>query len=369
MSNEGDTSSTDLPPVRVAAVGSYSVSAPSFRVRVLLPRTRLAKNHVFLSPLALLTEGEESALRRVATLGKLGLLRAARKRLLVEIDSLPSSVSVTLIQRQADIFPTRSIEEHAIGTRPLVYDVDDAIWLDTRQANGSLLAFLKRSRRKAMWLAQRAEHVIAGNDILAEYLAPHAKTITVIPSVVDMADWPVKEHADGQELTVGWVGSRTTAPYVTRLRATLTRLAHELKPRRIRLLMVGGGIEPPPDLEYESTPWSVTSERDALQKIDIGIMPQPDTPWNRGKCSYKAIQYMAAGIPVIADDVGAAATVVADAGIIVSSESEWLEALAALASDVSVRAQLGMRGRRRAGERYSLKRWAPVLADVLRRVG
>jgi len=364
MSGDGETAS--LPPVRVAAVGSYSASAPAFRIRLLLPRPHLAEAQVFLVPLTLFREEEEVAFHQAALPTKLAVSHASRKRLLAELGSLRSDVSVTLIQRQADIFPMKTVEKHAMGDRPLVYDVDDAIWLDTRQANGSVFALFKGSARKARWLARRAEHVIAGNDILADYLAPHARNITVIPSVVDTADSPVKSHADGEELTVGWIGSRTTAPYVKRLDGALARLAHELRPRRVRLLMVGGDVEPPPGLEYESIAWSVESERDALERMDIGIMPQPDTPWNRGKCAYKAIQYMGAGIPVIADDVGVAASVVADGGLIVRSEAERLEALTALARDARLRTDLGTRGRLRASEAYSVERWAPVLSDVLR---
>jgi hypothetical protein len=368
MSGGGDTGSAALSPVRVAAVGSHSVSAPAFRIRILLPRTRLAEAQVFLTPLTLFTEEEEATFHRGSLRAKLTLVQAARKRLLAKLDSLPSDVSVTLIQRQADISPARTVEEHAMSDRPLVYDVDDAIWLDTtRGASGSFFAFLKGSLRKAKWLAQRAEHVIAGNVILAEYLAPYASRITVIPSVVDAASSPVRTHADEDELTIGWIGSRTTSRHVERVSGAFALLADELKPRRVRFLMVGGEVDPPPGVAYEAIPWSDENERAALERIDIGIMPQPDTPWTRGKCAYKAIQYMAAGIPVIADDVGIAAGVITDGGIVVRSEAEWLEALTVLAGDAQLRAELGTRGRSRATQAYSVERWAPVLSDVLRR--
>jgi glycosyltransferase involved in cell wall biosynthesis len=323
---------------------------------------------VFLTPLTLLTEAEETALRRIRISAKPSVLRKARKRLLAELDSLSSEVSVTLIQRQADLLATTTVERRAIADRPLVYDVDDAIWFDRRQGNGSIFAFLKGSQRKARWLARRAEHVIAGNDILAEYLGTHAKNIEVIPSVVDTASSPVRKHADGDELTIGWIGSHTTAPYVNRLSTTFWRLAHELKPRRVRLLMVGGDVRPPPGVAYEFTAWSIETERDALKRIDIGIMPQPDTPWTRGKCAYKAIQYMAAGIPVVADDVGVTHRVVAGGGRVIRNDSEWLDALLGFARQAKLRAEFGDRGRRRAESDYSVERWGPRVADVLRSV-
>jgi hypothetical protein len=369
MNGQGKAESANLPPVRVAAVGSHSPSSPSFRIRMMLPRPHLAKTQVFLIPLTLFTEAEEKALHQVSLATKLTLSRAARRRLLVELDSLPSDVSVTLIQRQADIFPTKTVEKHAMADRPLVYDVDDAIWLDGRAANGSILAFIKGSRSKAKWLARRAEHVIAGNEVLAEYLAHYSKRVTVIPSVVDTAESPIRTHADADDLTIGWIGSRTTAPYVRRLSKLLPQVANRLDGKRLRLVMVGGRIDPPDRVAYEPMPWSVENERRALEQIDIGILPQPDTPWARGKCAYKAIQCMAAGIPVVADKVGVTADVLADAGVVVGGESEWIEALLELAKQPKLRAEMGARGRRRAEREYSLERWAPVVGDVLRSVG
>jgi glycosyltransferase involved in cell wall biosynthesis len=358
--------SSDPRTIRVAAVGSRSLASPSFRVRVLLFRAHLAEAQIYISPLTLFREAEEAALHQVSLRRKWTLARAARKRFLAELTFVTSDVSVTLIQRQADIFPMSRLEHRAIANRGFVYDVDDAIWLDAWGANGSVLAFLKGSRTKTHWLARTADHVIAGNDFIAEHLEPYARRLTVIPSVVDTSRSPLRSHADRDELIVGWIGSRTTAPYVARVQKTLRRFAELLKPRHMRLLMVGGAIEPPPGLECESIPWSVENERAALQRMDIGILPQPNTRWIRGKCAYKAIQYMAAGIPVIADDVGVSESVVADGGIVVRSDSEWLDALATLADDARQRSEIGMRGRNRAHQAYSVERWAPILADVLR---
>jgi glycosyltransferase involved in cell wall biosynthesis len=332
-------------------------------------RERIGDEGVQLTPVTLFTEAEERRFHEGSTFQKLQLTKRARKRLLAELETVSPETSVTLIQRQADVFPTSTIERNAIRGRPLVYDVDDAIWLDARGANGSALAFLKASRRKAGWLATTADHVIAGNELLADYLAHYAKAITVIPSVVDTADSPTRIHADDEELTIGWIGSRSTAPYVERLRPALERFAERLRPRRVRLLMVGGEMNAPAGVEYESIPWSVDAERRALVRIDVGIAPQPDTAWARGKCAYKTIQYMAAGIPVVADDVGVTARVVGDAGVVVRGERDWVEALFELADRVQRRAELGERGRHRAQAHYSLERWAPVLAGVLRGVG
>ena len=96
-------------------------------------------------------------------------------------------------------------------------------------------------------------------------------------------------------------------------------------------------------------------------------MPLPDNAWTRHKCAYKALQYMAAGVPVVADDVGISAQVVGDreAGIIVSEPADWVEAITEL-DKPALRARLGAAGRRRVERDFSTERWAPVIASVIR---
>lgn len=352
--------------VAVAAMGANGPSSPSFAVRVLGPRHHLSGFGVEIQPLTLFSDTEDEAFRQGSLLRKWQLARAARARLLERVEMLSSDTKCVFIQRQADIFAPLSVERRALDSRRLVYDVDDAIWLDSRRANGSAFAFMKGSRRKVEWLARRADHVIAGNDYLADYLGRFARHLTVVPSLVDVADYPLRVHQDGPALTVGWIGSRTTAPYLDAVFPALERVAQRLKPRRVLLLTVGASTQPPLGVDYEALPWTPENQRLALERIDIGIMPQPRRAWVLGKCGYKALQYMASGIPVVADDVGVAAGAIGDAGRVVGKRESWVEALLNLATDAKARTELGTRGRRRVACKYSVERWAPELAGVLR---
>ena len=274
------------------------------------------------------------------------------------------------MHRRADLLPSLSLERAAAGGRRLVYDVDDAIWLDARRDSGAHpLAALKGSARKAAWLASRADHVIAGNALLAEHLSRFSHAVSVIPSLVDTESVPVRRHADGAELVVGWIGSRSTAPFLEGVRDVLERVRATLPAGRLRLLTVGGAMDPIPGIACEAHPWSARAQADALARIDVGVMPLPDTVWNRGKCAYKALQCMAAGIPVVADDVGVAGAVVGDAGRVVRGQPAWVEALVELLRDRALRERLGRRGHERVERDFSLARWAPVMAAVLRGEG
>src|ERR1041384_5247485 len=227
--------------VDVAAVGPRSTAAPSFAVRVRGPARALRPRGNEIKPLTLFDEAEEQVFRDGSPQQKWRTVFSARKRLAAQLASLGPETTTTLIQRQADVFASLDLERRAVSGRRLVYDVDDAIWLDGPAANGSAFAFIKGSRRKVKWLARRADHVLAGNDYLAEHLSRFSEKVTVVPSLVDIDDYPLRRHEDRDVLTVGWIGSRTTTPYLQDIARTFSRLGDALAPRRVRLLTVGAG--------------------------------------------------------------------------------------------------------------------------------
>jgi glycosyltransferase involved in cell wall biosynthesis len=272
-----------------------------------------------------------------------------------------------MILRQADYFPSLALERAVIRGRRFVFDVDDAIW--TRDASGgsSRLAFLKGSARKARFLAAAADHVLAGNAILAEWLSEHNENVTVVPSLVDTGRVAIRRHVDADELVLGWIGSASTARYLDGLEPVLADVARRLPGRTIRLLTLGGKPSRRVDgIEYEAIPWSEAAEVGVLARIDVGLMPLPDTAWTRGKCAYKAIQYMAAGVPVVADAVGVTGDVVGQApGLVCDGLQDWVDALVAFSTEPA-RSRAGAAGRERAVADFSNERWVPTIAAIIR---
>jgi hypothetical protein len=325
----------------------------------------LAAHGVDLELLPLFRGEEAQRFRDAGALGKARVLAAARRTLGSALREAGEEASVVVVQRQVDLAPWLALERAAARGRRLVYDVDDAVWLSGRQTGGHPASALKGAGRKVRWLAERAEHTIAGNEILAEHLAAHSERVTVVPSLVDPAAYAMRAHEQGEGVTLGWIGSPTTTSYLRAVVPSLERFA-DCSSRTVRLLVVGGSAPAIAGVRTEERAWSVDAEQRALAEMDVGLMPLEDTLWTRGKCAYKALQYMAAGIPAVVDDVGISATAVAGAGYAVSGPEQWLEALEALAEDAGLRAELGAVGRRRIEQEFSLERWLPTIAAILR---
>ena len=354
--------------VTVGAFGALGPQAPSFRVRTQIPSAELARHGIEMHHYPLLNEQDDLAFRSGSAVRRLQVALAARRRLRSQLADDDGGLDVALIQRQVDLFPSLRLERLAAARHRVVLDIDDAIWLDrSRGARGHPLAALKGTARKVRWLASRADAVVAGNEMLAEWLAGYAREVVLIPSLVDHRDITPRTHEARDRVVLGWIGSPTTAPSLQQLREPLARLA-ATSDLRIELVVVGGAPPQIDGMPVRSAPWSEERETDFLQSVDIGLMPLPNDEWTRGKCAYKALQYMAAGIPVVADDVGVSAQVIGHeaSGLIAGRQSDWVEHLRTLAADPLLRAQLGARGRDRVSREFSVEAWGPRLAEVLR---
>jgi glycosyltransferase involved in cell wall biosynthesis len=257
----------------------------------------------------------------------------------------------------------------------IVFDFDDAIHLRADLAHGMgrglrrLGDTILRRDRSLPRLLARCALVVAGSPNLARYAREHAADVRLVPTVVDAQRYRVRSAPGDGPLTIGWIGAPPNVVYLEPLRPVFQSLARRFE---LRLLVGGPSRFDCPGVRVECRPWrhyaSTEEEAADLLGFDIGIMPLRDDPFAAGKCALKAIQYMAAGIPVVASPVGVNAEVVGDGecGLLASTPEEWEHALARLLADAALRARLGAAGRERALARYSIRAALPDLAAALR---
>lgn len=252
---------------------------------------------------------------------------------------------------------------------PIVYDFDDAVFLPSTSEANKAIGSLKNPSKIAEILRLSA-HVVAGNSYLADFARRHSPNVTIVPTSVDVGEWKPRttpRTADAP-LTIGWIGTPTTTPYLLELTDMFVALART----REFVLRVSGSMRPVeiPGVRVENIPWKLEREVTLFNTCDIGVYPLPDDDWTRGKCGFKAIQFMACGVPVVASPVGVNREIVLDAvnGFLAATRDEWMRKLESLIDDRALGARLGEAGRRTIEQKYSLSANAPRLISVFEQV-
>jgi glycosyltransferase involved in cell wall biosynthesis len=246
----------------------------------------------------------------------------------------------------------------------LVVDYDDAVFHRYDQHRVSLVR--KLLGRKIDAIMQRADVVIVGNEYLGERAKQAgARRLELLPTVVDASRYAVSEKEDASPVTIGWIGQPSTAKYLSQLVPVLKKM---ITKHGVRVVAIGPKPAQFQQLPVEVRPWSEGTEAAEIQQFDIGIMPLSDSGWERGKCGYKLIQYMACGKPVVATPVGVNKVIVRQGvnGFLANTEAEWCDAIDVLCQDAALRKRMGAEGRKIMEQNYSLQFAAPRLAELLR---
>lgn len=350
-------------PLRVLGLSLYGPQAASHRVRLSQFKPGLAAVGIDLEIQSLLANDylERRLADKRASLR--GLLNAYTNRL----QTLRNADWYDLIIVHCELFPfVPGWLESRLLTRPFIYDFDDAFFL--KYNVGNLRFFSPFLGGKFNRMISTASAVTAGNRYLATHSSRFNGNVCVLPSVVDTDHYrPAYANFSGEKpFTVGWIGSVSTAPYLQLVVKPLQQLGLCMP---VRLLVIGGPPPLIPGVEVIPISWRLDEEVSLIHQFDVGIMPLPDTAWARGKCSYKLIQYLACGIPVVASAVGANFdSLPRRCGMLASTPAEWLEAFRLLEADHDMRYRLGVAGRQWVEQHYSLRNSLPILINVIRQV-
>lgn len=113
--------------------------------------------------------------------------------------------------------------------------------------------------------------------------------------------------------------------------------------------------------------WTPEGELDLLRSFDIGLMPLTDTPYTRGKCGFKLLQYMACGVVPVASGVGFNREIISHGvnGMLVDSPDAWAEHLQTLLHDAPLRQRLAQEARKTVVERFDVRPAARRLFQAL----
>lgn len=230
-----------------------------------------------------------------------------------------------------------------------------------------------RSRvfRNRMDLVIKAcRHVIVGSPFLYERTVEQNPRVTMIPSPVDLRRYTLRPNTNGSgPVVIGWKGSRATSIYLEQLRPVFELLARKYA-QHIKIVVHGDPYFRPYGPFMEVRPFCLDTEISELHGYDIGIMPLHNDEFTLGKCAYKALEYMAVGIPSVSSPVGFINSIVRSGvnGFLANTAGEWIEILSRLVEDSSLRRSVGQAGRQTVERGFSIEATGPVLLDVLSQV-
>jgi glycosyltransferase involved in cell wall biosynthesis len=299
-------------------------------------------------------------------LGKLGgLSRCYKKQLDVVTNKL--SADVVFIYREAALIGPALLERIAARDKPVIFDIDDPIFLPYKSPLNNWASLLKFSR-KTHNLFRLSTHITAINHLIGDYARGFNPNVTVIPNFIDTAKYFPRKGGDlSSPVKLIWMGSPSSAKNLLEITAPINRLQDKLN---TPLLVVGAGDTELGIRNVEMRGWSAENEVSDLQEGDVGLLPLNNLNWNNWKFFLKCVQYMSVGIPVVARKMGSNGEVIQDGvnGFLVESENDWYEKLRLLVTNHDLREGMGRAARKTVEERFSVKSQMPRVVDIFEKV-
>ena len=239
--------------------------------------------------------------------------------------------------------------------KPFVFDVDDAIWINRD--------YIKK-------ISKNASMIFAGNEFIADALSGWNDNVRIIPTAIDVDRFSLKQWSNvSDRYLIGWTGSSDNLRYLYDIEIDIKRLM-DLYPD----IYVGVVSDKPP--QFSVIPrervvynkWNPGNEVHAIQEFDVGVMPLYDTDWERGKCSFKMLQYMSVGLPVCVSAVGMNVEVASKGfvGLLVDPGVGWFDALEEMYLNRDKYTLCGLEGRAVVDKYYSASVVAEKIAENFR---
>lgn len=352
----------------------YSKTQASTRMRFSLFRPALTAAGVNSELFSIVDDGTIGG-KTHGLFGVFTLLKSRIYSLLNVQRKLTSALPNTIIHVHFEFFPwlpywlEKSLFKFS-GCKHFSVELDDAWFHRYDNHRFALVRFLLG--KKIDKVMRDATCVIAGNAYIANRAhAAGARRVEIVPTVVDTDRYLIgkpslslTQDQNQDELpVVGWIGSPSTTQFLRGIEDVI----QELHTKKIaRFVAFGADARQLTDLPISVIPWDESAEISILYGFDIGIMPLRDSLFERGKCGYKLIQYMACGLPAVASPVGVNSTIVVqgESGYLASTSGEWVTYLTLLCNNAALRNKLGKVGLLRAAQHYSLNVTSPKIVAI-----
>jgi glycosyltransferase involved in cell wall biosynthesis len=289
-----------------------------------------------------------------------------RRGILSRLGDLRKAKNADLVILQRKLLPSWEISLLRNWAKRLVFDIDDAVYQRDSNSRKGPTSWARLARFRAT--AQDSDAVFVGNDFLrlvtSKWIPP--ERVVLMPTCIDLAKYqPARHFRQNLDARLVWIGQATTLETLGKAGGLLGAIAHRLPNLEFRQICNRSSYFAALNVVFR--PWSSETETAELVEGDIGIAYMPDDTWSMGKCGLKVLQYMAAGLPVVANPVGVHREMIVhgETGFLAETPGEWAEAVFQLANNPDLRARFGAAGRRLVESRYSTTAWGSHFAAIL----
>ncbi len=227
-------------------------------------------------------------------------------------------------------------------SKKLIYHFDDAIMYSTKTDNHKSWPRLVRFRRSV----RLADMVITGSNYLAEHALKFNPNVIILASGIKTSDYKINRLPEKDDkVRLVWIGSKSTLCYLKEIKPALEQIGS--RSNNVVLRIICDDFFDLQNMKVEKCQWSDQTRAFNLATCDIGLAPLPDNRFTRGKCSFKVLEYAAAGLPVIASPIGTNTNHVREniTGFFAKDIAEWVYRISYLIENPQLRRRMGEEGR------------------------
>jgi glycosyltransferase involved in cell wall biosynthesis len=256
--------------------------------------------------------------------------------------------------------------QYVKGKQKLVVDIDDYFeglefsnraFATTDPKNDSI-----NNREHYFRIIEQADAVITSTPFLYDFYRAKRKNVFLVRNGIDIQRWTARKDNALWRPTIGWVGA---TPWRSNDLETLAPFMNDfLRKHNLKFHHAGHTA----DAEFAENQLKINNNRAETSpmkpisayptmfgKIDIGLVPLNDVPFNHAKSYIKGLEYASAGVPFIASALPEYQNLADDfVGRVACTKNEWINHLEALL-DPQLRKDEAIVNREIVEEKFSMK--------------
>lgn len=297
------------------------------------------------------------------TFGMTGLKEIERSKLIFFLPFYFSKLFISILFGKYDvIFIQRYIFNAALPIEPffrilpgkkIIIDFDDLVYFK----HPIFYSIVLRSVHKA----------IVGNSYLSQFARQFNSDVSIIPTPVETEQYYPVKMEENKVFTLGWIGGPSGLYLLKPLYSSFQRLAKKIDYQLVIVSDFNRGQKLYlPGVNIINRQWSEETELSDLNCFDVGLMPLlKDDYISKGKCSYKALQYMAVGIPALIFAEGNNLEIVKDGidGFLYETEDEFIAKVLSLYNNITFSQDMGRMALKKIENEYAT---SVVFRDLLK---